>query len=48
MPGCCDFFNQGARDTVPERFRERKSYFHNPVATLVRLSEPRRASRSAG
>jgi uncharacterized protein (UPF0261 family) len=24
---------------VPERFRERKSYFHNPVATLVRLSE---------
>ena len=39
VPGCCDFFNQGARDTVPERFRARKSYFHNPVATLVRLSE---------
>jgi len=39
VPGCCDFFNQGARDTVPERFRDRKSYFHNPVATLVRLSE---------
>jgi uncharacterized protein (UPF0261 family) len=39
VPGCCDFFNQGARATVPERFRERKSYFHNPVATLVRLSE---------
>ena len=38
VPGCCDFFNQGARDTVPERFRDRKSYFHNPVATLVRLS----------
>jgi uncharacterized protein (UPF0261 family) len=39
VPGCCDFFNQGARDTVPERFRDRKSYFHNPVATLVRMSE---------
>jgi uncharacterized protein (UPF0261 family) len=38
VPGCCDFFNQGARDTVPERFRDRKSYYHNPVATLVRLS----------
>jgi uncharacterized protein (UPF0261 family) len=22
---------------VPERYRSRKSYFHNPVATLVRL-----------
>jgi uncharacterized protein (UPF0261 family) len=38
VPGCCDFFNQGARHTVPERYRGRKSYFHNPVATLVRLS----------
>jgi uncharacterized protein (UPF0261 family) len=38
VPGCVDFFNQGARDTVPERYRSRKSYFHNPVATLVRLS----------
>jgi uncharacterized protein (UPF0261 family) len=38
VPGCCDFFNQGAPDTVPEDFRDRKRYFHNPVATLVRLS----------
>jgi uncharacterized protein (UPF0261 family) len=38
VPGCCDFFNQGAPDTVPERFRGRRSYYHNPVATLVRLS----------
>ena len=37
VPGCVDFFNQGARDTLPERYRGRKSYFHNPVATLVRL-----------
>jgi uncharacterized protein (UPF0261 family) len=38
VPGCVDFFNQGARDTVPERYRARRSYFHNPVATLVRLT----------
>src|SRR3954463_16003475 len=38
VPGCCDFFNQGAPDTVPERYRGRRSYYHNPVATLVRLS----------
>jgi uncharacterized protein (UPF0261 family) len=37
VPGCVDFFNQGPRDSVPERYRSRKSYFHNPVATLVRL-----------
>jgi uncharacterized protein (UPF0261 family) len=37
VPGCVDFFNQGARETVPERYRSRKSYYHNPVATLVRL-----------
>jgi uncharacterized protein (UPF0261 family) len=37
VPGCVDFFNQGAPDTVPARYRDRKSYYHNPVATLVRL-----------
>jgi uncharacterized protein (UPF0261 family) len=37
VPGCVDFFNQGAPETVPERYRNRKSYYHNPVATLVRL-----------
>jgi uncharacterized protein (UPF0261 family) len=37
VPGCVDFFNQGPRDTLPERYRGRKTYFHNPVATLVRL-----------
>jgi uncharacterized protein (UPF0261 family) len=37
VPGCVDFFNQGPRDTVPARFAGRKRYFHNPVATLVRL-----------
>jgi uncharacterized protein (UPF0261 family) len=38
VPGCVDFFNQGPRDTLPEQYRARKSYFHNPVATLVRLT----------
>jgi uncharacterized protein (UPF0261 family) len=36
VPGCVDFFNQGARETLPEQYRGRKSYYHNPVATLVR------------
>ena len=37
VPGCVDFFNQGAPETVPAEYRARKSYYHNPVATLVRL-----------
>lgn len=36
--GCADFFNQGPLDTLPERWRQRQHYKHNPVATLVRLS----------
>jgi uncharacterized protein (UPF0261 family) len=38
VPGCVDFFNQGPRDSLPEAYRTRKTYFHNPVATLVRVS----------
>src|SRR5260370_24109422 len=37
VPGCVAFFNQGAPDTLPETYRRRRSYYHNPVATLVRL-----------
>ncbi len=44
VPGCVDFFNQGARDEVPERYRGRKQYFHNPVATLVRLTADEEAA----
>ncbi len=47
VPGCVDFFNQGPRDSVPERYRARKSYFHNPVATLVRLSVDEEAALGA-
>ena len=43
VPGCVDFFNQGPAHTVPERYRDRKSYFHNPVATLVRLTRDEEA-----
>src|SRR5215217_1976578 len=44
VPGCVDFFNQGPRDTLPERYRARKTYFHNPVATLVRLDRDEEAT----
>jgi uncharacterized protein (UPF0261 family) len=36
--GCVDFFVQGARDTVPEKWRDRKMYYHNPKFTLIRPS----------
>ena len=38
-PGCADFFNQGPLDSVPERWRHRPLYKHNPVATLVRIEQ---------
>jgi uncharacterized protein (UPF0261 family) len=47
VPGCVDFFNQGAPELLPERYRDRKTYFHNPVATLVRLSPDEEAELGA-
>jgi uncharacterized protein (UPF0261 family) len=47
VPGCVDFFNQGAPAELPERYRERKRYYHNPVATLVRLSAEEEAELGA-
>jgi uncharacterized protein (UPF0261 family) len=38
VPGCVDFFNQGAPETLPEEYRARRTYFHNRVATLVGMS----------
>ena len=32
---------------MPERYRDRKSYFHNPVATLVRLTRDEEAELGA-
>jgi uncharacterized protein (UPF0261 family) len=36
--GCVDFFCTGPRDGIPERWRGRKTYYHNPAFTLVRPS----------
>jgi uncharacterized protein (UPF0261 family) len=37
--GCVDFFVQGARETIPEKWRDRKMYYHNPKFTLIRTSK---------
>jgi uncharacterized protein (UPF0261 family) len=36
--GALDMVNFGAVDTIPERFRERTLYRHNPTVTLMRTS----------
>jgi uncharacterized protein (UPF0261 family) len=36
VPGCVDFFAQGPADTIPEKWRDRKKYYHNPAFTLIR------------
>lgn len=38
VPGCVDFFVLGPRDTVPETWRGRPTYYQNPSFTLVRTS----------
>jgi uncharacterized protein (UPF0261 family) len=50
VPGCVDFFNRGARNTVAEEELARRTYFHNPVATLVGTSpeEMREIARIIG
>jgi uncharacterized protein (UPF0261 family) len=35
VPGCVDFFN--SRAPLPERWRSRRTYLHNPISILVRL-----------
>ena len=37
-PGALDMVNFGTRDTVPEKFRERLFYQHNPTVTLMRTT----------
>jgi uncharacterized protein (UPF0261 family) len=34
--GCMDFFAQGPKETIPEKWRGRKMYYHNPSFTLIR------------
>src|SRR5690606_16099400 len=36
--GALDMVNFGARETVPEQFRERNLYVHNPSITLMRTT----------
>lgn len=38
VPGCIDFTVQGRRDQVPEKFKDRPAYYHNPEFTLIRLN----------
>jgi uncharacterized protein (UPF0261 family) len=42
--GALDMVNFGAPDTVPERYRGRTFYEHNPQVTLMRTT-PRNAPR---
>jgi len=37
-PGCLDMVNFGPPDTVPERFKSRRFYQHNPQVTLMRTT----------
>jgi len=37
-PGCVDMVNFGAPDTIPEKFKGRTFYEHNPNVTLMRTS----------
>lgn len=39
VPGCIDFTVHGRREMVPERFKGRPAYYHNPEFTLVRLTQ---------
>ncbi len=38
VPGCLDFIVFGAKHEVPEQFRDRPTYYHNPEFTLVRVT----------
>jgi uncharacterized protein (UPF0261 family) len=38
VPGCVDFLVQGPRSTVPEQWRDRPAYYHNPSFTLIRAT----------
>jgi uncharacterized protein (UPF0261 family) len=38
VPGCVDFIGWGPIETIPEKWRNRKRYYHNPAFTLIRPS----------
>lgn len=37
-PGCLDMVNFGERATVPDKYKNRRLYLHNPQVTLMRTS----------
>ncbi len=37
-PGCLDMANFGGRETVPEKYKDRNFYIHNPQVTLMRTT----------
>jgi uncharacterized protein (UPF0261 family) len=39
VPGCLDMIQFWSLDTVPEKFRDREFYSHNPNATLMRTNK---------
>lgn len=43
VPGCVDFTVHGRRDQVPEKFKDRPAYYHNPEFTLIRLTQDEEA-----
>ncbi len=43
-PGCIDMVNFGPRESVPDRFKDRKFYQHNPNVTLMRLTRDESAA----
>jgi uncharacterized protein (UPF0261 family) len=38
VPGCVDFFVQGPKASIPEAWRHRPAYYHNPSFTLIRAT----------
>jgi uncharacterized protein (UPF0261 family) len=38
VPGCLDFIVFGAKHEVPDKYRDRPIYYHNPEFTLVRVT----------
>ncbi len=42
-PGALDMVNFGPPDTVPERFKDREFYQHNPTVTLMRTTKEENA-----
>jgi uncharacterized protein (UPF0261 family) len=39
VPGCIDFTVHGRKEEVPEKFKGRPAYYHNPEFTLIRLNK---------